>query len=199
MHLGWSTKTDGGAASLKYSKRRYHYLMEKIGIGKAMAQVTGHGLRAQFAENVALLKELIPPTLGGTSGQMPRDDLDLARLQVSELLGHSRKSVTGAYVGSFGREPAALDGPGRTAEVLDECLAAIPTEQLGAIADTRLAQCACLNAELMAIQVYQDPRKVQVLWEHHSRRHGVDWIPPTTGSNLAALEAAASSILRARG
>jgi integrase len=197
-YLGWPTKTDGSAGSLQYSKRRYNYLMEKIGINKVVAEVTGHGLRAQFAENAALLRELIPPTLGGTPGQMPREDLDLTRLQVSELLGHSRKSITGAYYGSFGRE-TTLDGPRRAKEVIEPCLATIAADQLRAIADDRLTQCVCLNAELMAIQIYDDPRKVQVLWEHHSRRHGVDWIPPTSGSNLAALEAAAASILRAAG
>ena len=197
-YLGWLVQTDGSAASLKYSRRRYNYLMVKIGINKAMAEVTGHGLRAQFAENAALLRDLIPATLGGTPGQMPREDLDLTRLQVSELLGHSRKSITGAYYGSFGRE-TKLDSPGRAKEVIERCLTMIGADRMHPIANDRLTQCVCLNAELMAIQVYDDPRKIQVLWEHHSRRHGVEWIPPTSGSNLAALEAAAISLLRAAG
>ena len=195
-HLGWSVQTDGSAGSLKYSRRRYNYLMVKIGINKAMAEVTGHGLRAQFAENAALLRNLIPPTLGGTPGQMRRDDLDVIRMQISEQIGHSRISITGAYYGSFGRE-TKLDNPGRAREVIEPCLVMIGPDQMRPIAKDRLTQCACLNAELMAIQVYDDPRKVQFLWEHHSRRHGVDWIPPTSDSNLAALEAAATSILRA--
>ncbi|MFC3461456.1 tyrosine-type recombinase/integrase [Massilia haematophila] len=197
-YLGWPTKADGSAGSLKYSKRRYNYLMEKIGINKVMAEVTGHGLRAQFAENAALLKGLIPPTLGGTPGQMPRVDRDLIKLQVSENLGHSRESITGAYYGGFGRE-TTLDGPGRAKEMIEQCLATITADQLRPIADDRLAQCACLGAELMAIQVYDDPRKIQLLWEHYSRRHSVEWIPPVSGSNLAALEAAAISVLRAKG
>jgi integrase len=191
--LGWSVKTDGSAGSLKYSRSHYNYLMKKIGINKVMTEVTGHGLRAQFAENAALLRNLIPPTLGGTPGQMPREDLDLTRLQVSELLGHSRKSITSAYYGSFGRE-TKLDGTDRAKKAIQPCLAAIGADQLRPIPSDRLAQCALLNAELMAIQVYDDARKVQVLWEHHSRRHGIEWIPPTSGSNLAALEAAAISI-----
>lgn len=195
-YLGWSVKKDGSAGSLAYSRGHYYYLMGKIGINKVMAEVTGHGLRAQFAENAALLRDLIPPTLGGTPGQMPRGDLDLTRLQVSELLGHARKSITGAYYGSFGRE-TKLDSPGRAKEVIERCLAMIGADRMHPIANDRLTQCVCLNAELMAIQVYDDPRKVQVLWEHHSRRHGVEWIPPSSGSNLAALEAAAISLLRA--
>lgn len=194
-YLGWPTKADGSAGSLKYSKRRYNYLMEKLGINKVMAEVTGHGLRAQFAENAALLRDLIPPTLGGTSGQMPREDLDLARLQVSEQLGHSRISITGAYYGSFGRE-SELDSPGRAKEVIERCFAVIGSDRMHPIVNDRLADCVHLNAELTAIHVYDDPRKVQVLWEHHSRRHGVEWLSVTSGSNLAALEAASICYLR---
>lgn len=195
-HLGWSVRTNGSAGSLAYSRRHYNYLMVKIGINKVIAEVTGHGLRAQYAENAALLRDLIPPTLGGTPGQMSREDLDLTRLQVSELLGHSRKSITGAYYGSFGRA-TKLDGPERAKRVLERCFATIGPDEISTIANDRLAQCVCLNAELMAIHVYDDPRRVQVLWENHSRRHGIAWIPPTSGSNLAALEAAAIAVLNA--
>jgi len=195
-YLGWQTKADGSAGSLKYSKRRYNYLMEKLGINKVMAEVTGHGLRAQFAENAALLRDLIPPTLGGTSGQMTREDLDLTRLQVSEQLGHSRISITGAYYGSFGRE-TKLESPARVKEVIESCFAVIGSDRIHPIASDRLTECIYLNAELTAIHVYDDPRKAQVLWENHSRRHGVEWLSPTSGSNLAALEAAAICFLRA--
>jgi len=195
-YLGWPTKADGSAGSLKYSKRRYNYLMEKLGINKVMAEVTGHGLRAQFAENAALLRDLIPPTLGGTPGQRPREDLDLTRLQVSEQLGHSRISITGAYYGSFGRE-TKLESPARVKEVIESCFAIIGSDRIHSIASDRLTECIYLNAELTAIHVYDDPRKAQVLWEHHSRRHGVEWLSPTSGSNLAALEAAAICFLRA--
>jgi len=197
-YLGWPTKADGSAGSLKYSKRRYNYLMEKLGINKVMAEVTGHGLRAQFAENAALLRDLIPATLGGTSGQMPRENLDLTRLQVSEQLGHSRISITGAYYGSFGRE-SELDSPGRAKEVIERCFAMIGLDRMCPIANDRLKDCVHLNAELTAIQVYDDPRKVQVLWEHHSRRHGVEWLSVTSGSNVAALEAASICFLRGAG
>jgi hypothetical protein len=32
----------------------------------------------------------------------------------------------------------------------------------------------------------------------HSHRHAIDWLAPAAGSNLAALEAAALSLTRAR-
>lgn len=196
-HFGWKYRTDGGPATLEYCERRYNYFMEKLGITKALAEVTGHGLRAQFAENAALLRRLIPPTLGGTGGQMEREDLDLCRVQVSEQLGHSRKSVTGAYYGSFGRE-TQLNSPDRAKLAIEAGLATIPPDQLLAIPHKRQGDCAYLGAELMAIGVYDDPRKVQVLWNQHSRRHAVEWLAPAAGSNLAALEASAVSLTRTR-
>jgi len=196
-HFGWKHKTDGSAADLKYCERRYAGYMERLGITKALAEVTGHGLRAQFAENAALLRHLIPMTLGGTGGQMPRDDLDLSRVQVSEQLGHSRKSVTTAYYGSFGRETQP-DSPDRAKLAIEAGLATISADQLLTIPQERQRDCASLGEELMAIGVYDDPRKVQVLWNRHSRRHAIDWLAPARGSNLAALEASALSLTRAR-
>ena len=194
-HLGWKHRMDGGAATLEYCERRYNYFMEKLGITKALAEVTGHGLRAQFAENAALLRQLIPPTLGGTGGQMEREDLDLSRVQVSEQLGHSRKSVTGAYYGTCGRDNG-LDAPDRAKQAIQAGMKTIAADQLLEIPHERQSDCLQLGGELMAIGVYDDPRKVQVLWNHHSRRHAVDWLSPATGSNLASLEAAALSFTR---
>lgn len=196
-HLGWKHRRDGALATLEYSERRYNYFMEKLGITKALAEVTGHGLRAQFAENAALLRQLVPPTLGGTGGQMERKDLDLSRVQVSEQLGHSRKSVTGAYYGSFGRN-TQLDSPDRTKLAIEAGLATIPVGRLRSIPQERLGDCMHLIAELMGIGVYDDPRKVQILWKKHSRRHAVEWLSPAAGSNLAALEASALSLARAQ-
>jgi integrase len=194
-HLGWKHRPDGGAATLDYCKGHYNYFMKKLGITKALAEVTGHGLRAQFAENAALLRQLIPPTLGGTGGQMARDDLDLTRVQVSEQLGHSRKSVTTAYYGSFGRE-TELDLPDRARHAIEAGFATIHADRLRAIPQERLGDCTHLLAELMAIGVYDDPRKVQILWNKHSSRHAVEWLVPAAGSNLASLEAAALSFTR---
>jgi integrase len=194
-HLGWTQRTDGGIATLEYSERRYMHLMERLGITKALADVTGHGLRAQFAENAALLKSMIPPTLGGTSNQMPRDDLNVLRSQVSEQLGHSRISVTGAYYGSFGREKA-VEGAGRKAAIISACMDAIKIENIASIPNERLVDCMRLSNELMTIQVFGYARKAHVLWEHHSRRHATAWLTPSDESNLAALEAAAISLSR---
>jgi integrase len=193
--LGWPERTDGGKATLVYAERRYNYLMAKIGITKELAEVTGHGLRAQFAENAALLKNLVPPTLGGTPGQMLREDLDLTRLQVSESLGHSRISVTGAYYGSFGPE-VPLDSPSRVKDTIMVYMDMIKIDPGVMIPKERLVDCIKLMTELGMIEVYGEPRKVQKLWEHHSQRHATNWLKPSESSNLAALEAAAISIVR---
>lgn len=99
--LGWTDGNVGGPGLLKRNEKRYVRFMGEIGITRASAGVTGHGLRAEYAEDMSLLFGLLPATMGGTKNQMSRDDEDLIRLKVSENMGHSRKSVTGAYYGSL--------------------------------------------------------------------------------------------------
>lgn len=192
-HLGWIHRLDGrGAASLSYNMGRWYRALAKIGITKEDSLVTGHGLRAQYAENAALLMSVIPPTLGGTGGQMPKDDLDLKRAQVSELLGHSRISVTNAYYGTFGRNNSP-DSPDRTKLAIDAGVRAIPAEILKEVPRDRLNDCTQLTGELATAGSYVDLRVVQALWEDHSRRHGVEWLTPSE-KNVAALETAANHL-----
>ncbi len=193
--LGWTTRPDGSRADLAYSMRRYSKMLPQIGISRSNSIVTGHGLRAQFAENAALLANLIPPTLGGTPGQHQRDELNLKRAQISESLGHSRVSVTGSYYGSFGRAGAA-DAPDRVKKGIEAALAHISKRALYSVPAERRLDCLTLSAELMEADVYLDLMQVQALWERHSRRHSVPWIKPTD-ANLAGLEAAALSLSRA--
>jgi site-specific recombinase XerC len=96
--LGWHELGD-----LYKSLRRYDRRLEQLGISKSSIGVSAHGLRAEYAENEALRQGLIPPSLGGFSGQMARDERQLIQSKVSESLGHSRINVTGAYYGSFER------------------------------------------------------------------------------------------------
>lgn len=98
--LGWpSTNYEQGNLLLK-NKTRFMYLMRKIGISKVVSGVTAHGLRAQYAEEMAVMNGWVPATLGGTKNQLPADEENLIRLQLAENLGHSRISVTSAYYGS---------------------------------------------------------------------------------------------------
>lgn len=61
--LGWEYSAAGKPVSLQQNIRRYENLMASMGFTKKESGVTGHGLRAQFAENHALLMGLVPPTL----------------------------------------------------------------------------------------------------------------------------------------
>lgn len=107
--LGWQDMPGGQSIApgkrLAYCKARYTRCMRTIGITKSTAGVTGHGLRAEYAENIAMLSGVTPPTLGGGRDQMPNDELQAKLRHVSENLGHSRTSVTASYYGSFRKEP----------------------------------------------------------------------------------------------
>jgi site-specific recombinase XerD len=188
--LGWLTKCDGSKASLEFSLAKWNKMMAKIDITRASSNCTGHGLRAQYAENAALIADMIPPTLGGTGRQMPKGVLDLKRVQVSELLGHSRKSVTGAYYGSFGRD-GIQDSPERTKLAIIAAIPLIPAEKLKEVSRERMNDCIRLTAELMTANAFVEPSVTHALWEHHSGRHCTDWLPPGV-HNIAALEAAAN-------
>lgn len=189
-HLGWPTRPDGSAADLAYSIRKYSRLLPQIGITRAESLVTGHGLRAQFAENAALIASLIPVTLGGTGGQMEKDEMNLQRAKVSEKLGHSRVSITPAYVGSYPRDNTP-DSPDRTKIVIEGSVAKIPADRVKDIPDERLDDCIRLTSELMAVRAFIEPRITHALWEYVSSRHGTEWLTPGV-NNIAALESAAT-------
>ncbi len=100
--LGWTDPVlhgDGGL--LLRNEKRYSQYMADIGITKAESGVTGHGLRAEYAEDMSILLGLIPATRGGTKDQMSQEDEDTIRLLVSENMGHSRTNVTNAYYGKL--------------------------------------------------------------------------------------------------
>lgn len=188
--LGWPTRPDGSAADLAYSIRKYSRLLPQIGITRAEALVTGHGLRAQFAENAALIASLIPVTLGGTGGQMEKDEMNLQRAKVSEKLGHSRLSITPAYYGSFPRDNTP-DSPDRTKLAVEGSVKKIPADRVKDIPDERLDDCIRLTSELMSVRAFIDPRSTHALWEFHSGRHNTEWLTPGA-NNIAALESAAN-------
>ncbi|MES2027043.1 MAG: phage integrase N-terminal domain-containing protein [Pseudomonadota bacterium] len=179
--MGWQQTARGKIATLEYNESRYHKCMAAIGITREKTGVTGHGLRAQYAENAALIARMIPPTLGGTGGQMDKGDLDVKRAQVSEKLGHSRISVTGAYYGSFGRNvlPDAVD---RCRKNIESGLAFCQSWERKPVPKERIEDCMSLVIELEKIGVDTSLRQVHMLWEIHSReRHAHAWITPGEG------------------
>jgi site-specific recombinase XerC len=188
--LGWPTRPDGSSSDLAYSMRKYSRLLPQIGITRKEALVTGHGLRAQFAENAALIASLIPVTLGGTGGQMEKDEINLRRARVSEKLGHSRLSVTPAYYGSFPRDNTP-DSPERTKLAVEAAVVKIPVSCIKEIPDERLDDCIRLTSELMSVRAFIEPRATHALWAFHCSRFNTEWMTPGP-QNIAALEAAAN-------
>lgn len=53
-------------------------------------RVTGHGLRAQFAENNALMHDIVPSSLGGEKNQKEKEDMQVQLGKLSEDMGHNR-------------------------------------------------------------------------------------------------------------
>jgi hypothetical protein len=104
--LGWPNRT------LKQNENRYYKYMQAIGATKYESGVTGHGLRAEFAENQAMLMGLIPPSLGGDKKQMTKKAREEITLAVSNRMGHGRVSVLGAYYGTFRSMPEKKTGIG---------------------------------------------------------------------------------------
>lgn len=86
----------------------YYHLMRKHGLTKAELGVTGHGLRAEYAENEALRQGLLPPSLGGTRHQLPKEQMQEISQRVSNNLGHNDLHTIGAYYGSFRKAKAHI-------------------------------------------------------------------------------------------
>lgn len=104
--LGWPGRTK------KQNENRYYKYMASIGATKYESGVTGHGLRAEFAENQAMLLGLLPPALGGDKRQMSKIEREEITLRVSNQMGHGRVAVLGAYYGTFRKVPAKETGIG---------------------------------------------------------------------------------------
>lgn len=93
-HIGMPGKT------LQQTKDRVTYVLRKCGITRKDMDATFHGLRHQFANDFFKRRSGVDsPVRGGpnVSGEID----ELARFQTSEALGHSRKSITSAYLGGL--------------------------------------------------------------------------------------------------
>jgi site-specific recombinase XerD len=193
-HLGWEADKRGKRATLKYNIRRYNDYMDRIDITKLKDGVTGHGLRAQYAENSAVIARMIPPTLGGTRGQMDRGDLNVKIAQISELLGHSRISVIANYFGSFGRE-VTTEEVNRCKNNIEAGLKTLANVQMQPVSAERMSDCLQLVGEIAALDIEITPKQIQHLWMSHSTRHAVPWARPRQG-NAEAIEIEVLKLLK---
>lgn len=89
--------------NLAQAKRRFKYVCERFGITKKDLGVTGHGLRAQnlndLYEEITGLPSPVR-NVGNITLAISQLEHDIARAVVSQTAGHSRLSITGAYIGS---------------------------------------------------------------------------------------------------
>jgi integrase len=94
----WSSTSDP-TKSLSQVKNHYYDVVRDCGIKREGGLgVTSHGLRAQYAGDKFQKLTGVPcPVRGG--GPVDPDSDRAARLELAEELGHSRTSITRAYIG----------------------------------------------------------------------------------------------------
>lgn len=85
--------------TLSQSKSHFRYIMRKKDLTRKGHGKTPHGLRHQFANDQYQFKtKHMSPVRGG--GQVDPEILVGAQKELSEMLGHSRTSITSAYTGN---------------------------------------------------------------------------------------------------
>jgi integrase len=190
--LGWEHSKAGKAVTLEQNIRRYENLMTSLGFTKADAGVTGHGLRAQFAENQALLLGLMPPTMGSDAGQLNGDDQGVVKVKVAQALGHNRPSVTSAYIGSFKADERDLaDG----LETIQRAVRLLEVVGLPAVPIERVSDCQLIRNAVGSLGLALFEEQIHMLWAKISRRNGVEWMTPGQEIPLA-LRASAEVLLK---
>jgi integrase len=193
--LGWPNNFDGTPATLEQNRKRYSNLMQQLGFTKAVLGASGHGLRAQFGENYAVICGIIPPSLGGTRGQMGHDDLKMRMQKVSEALGHHRPEIVAAYFCAFGRS-THLDADDRTVKNIEEALAVLSERDLSPVPEERRAHCLRIRDTMELLTIDMSLKQVHALWEIACSREGLDWKEPIVQIALT-LEVAALTLLTA--
>ncbi|HTR24389.1 MAG TPA: hypothetical protein VMI10_10420 [Terriglobales bacterium] len=93
--------------SLAWNRRHFYTVCEKVGLTRKELGVTPYGARHQYAgDRYQQCAGEPPPVRGGRP--IDREVDRAARLQVARELGHSRESITGAYLGGvLGAERAS--------------------------------------------------------------------------------------------
>jgi len=192
--LGWEYSRSGKVATLQQNIRRYENLMASLGFTKADAGVTGHGLRAQFAENHALLLGMIPPTMGGNTGQLDSADRSVMKAKIAQALGHNRPSVTSAYIGAFeSTAPKSADRDHGIATI-QKAITFLDVVGLPHIPAERVAECRLMQDSMAVLGLSMSEQQVHLLWVKHSNRNGAEWMTPGR-EVLLALSASAQAMM----
>jgi integrase len=103
---------------LMTNMRRYRLVLEKLGITRGEAGVSGHGLRAAFAIRALHRQGLEAPVRGGDLTVVDKRERDRILKCVAEDLGHSRASIGSAYYGSAAKKGTVKAFDGKPDEVL---------------------------------------------------------------------------------
>ena len=197
--LRWVTRRNGKVGDLDWAEDRYYYYMRRLGLTKAELGVTGHGLRHMFAENAAIVAKFVSPSLGGTGAEMPKEQLKMVRLALSEMLGHSRLDIMNAYLSKFPKKPIEMTQE-EYAEIIYEGVAEM--RRLRVITDIpaeRVEDCRRLVAVLKANGTDLTDMQAHALWHQFSDRMGTAWAEPLTdGGILAAIFVASTRHVRAQ-
>ena len=109
MAVGINDSVSDPRLSLQQALRRLRYVMERFGVTRAGLGVVPHGLRHQgAADDYRAMTGELPPVAGG--GIVDRELDAQARQCIAERLGHGRRQIVSAYLGSkcvAGAHPAA--------------------------------------------------------------------------------------------
>ena len=174
--LGWPFTRDGQVATLKQNLRRYNGDMEAIGFTKKQFGVTGHSLRALFAENNALTSGVLPPSLGGEKKQHDTAEMKIREAKIAQSMGHNRRQIMSSYYGRFSNK--------NTRDAADFAKTVIITaveslqDALPTVPDERLEDCSRILVELQLLDLDLTLRQAHALWMKWSHRSGVEWIRP---------------------
>jgi hypothetical protein len=85
--------------SLAWNRRHFYTICEKLGLTRKQLGVTPYGARHQYAgDRYEKAAGEPPPIRGGRA--IDREVDKAARLKLARDLGHSRESITGAYLGA---------------------------------------------------------------------------------------------------
>lgn len=88
--------------TLKQALTHFDYVMGKFGITRSGLGVTSHGLRHQaLNDKYERIAGIPSPVRGGKKNEGDEFRKGVARIQVAEMAGHSRESISTAYLGSF--------------------------------------------------------------------------------------------------
>jgi integrase len=91
--------------SWRQAQNHFYKLARKIGLTRADLGVTAHGLRHEFAQDAYQdITGRKTPVQGGDPKAIDPGLHRAASLEVSQLLGHSRISVTTSYYGTYGHQ-----------------------------------------------------------------------------------------------